>query len=184
MSSVIEVSPDEQDDHFMVYNTHTVDALKSSDIGVPVCIESTTFDMQLDTAADVSLLPESFYRNHLNHWPILPAITILKTYENQTVNVAGEIVVNVQYEDQKQEVNLSLIIVKRADKAALFCLQWLEHIKLNWRNVCRMKGSVSGVVEKHTEVFGERLGMLKGTTAKSYVVSDPSFSNQGKFRTH
>ena len=35
-----------------------------------------------------------------------------------------------------------------------------------------MQGSVSGVLEKHTEVFGEGLGMLKGTTAKIDVVSD------------
>ena len=56
------------------------------------------------------------------------------------------------------------------NKAALFGLQWLEHIKLNWQKVCCMRGSVSGVVEKHTEVIGEGLGILKGTTAKIYVV--------------
>ena len=60
-----EESPKERDDHFMVYSAHTVDALKNCAIRVRVCIEGTTFDMQLDTAADVSLLPESFYRNHL-----------------------------------------------------------------------------------------------------------------------
>ena len=35
-----------------------------------------------------------------------------------------------------------------------------------------MQGSVSEVLEKHIEGFGEGLGMLKGTTAKKYVVSD------------
>ena len=78
--SVTEELPDEQDDHFMVYSTHTVCALKSSGIRVPVCIEGTirasvciegtTFDMQLDTAADVSLLSESPYRKHLRHLPL------------------------------------------------------------------------------------------------------------------
>ena len=67
-----EESPDEQDDHFMVYSTHTVDALKSSGIRVPVCIEGTMFDMWLDTAADVSLLPEGLYRKHLCYLPLLP----------------------------------------------------------------------------------------------------------------
>ena len=51
----------------MAYSTHTGDALMSRDIRVPVCIEGTTFDMQLDTAADVSLLPESLYRKRLSH---------------------------------------------------------------------------------------------------------------------
>ena len=50
--SVTEESPEEQDDHFMVYSTHTVD-VKSSCIRVSVCIEGTTLDMQLDTAACV-----------------------------------------------------------------------------------------------------------------------------------
>ena len=45
------------------------------------------------------------------------------------MDLAGESIANVQYEDQ--EVNLSLFIVKGADNAALFSLQWLEHIKLN-----------------------------------------------------
>ena len=58
----------------MVYSTHTVDAPKiNGGIKVPVCIEGTTFNMQLDTAADVSLLPESLYRKLLSHWPLLPA---------------------------------------------------------------------------------------------------------------
>ena len=66
--------------------------------------------------------------------PLLPAGIVLKTYENETVDLAGKIMVNVHYEDQ--EVKLLLIIVKGADKAALFGLQWLEHIKLNWQKVC------------------------------------------------
>ena len=63
------MSPDEQDDHFVAYSKHTVDALESSDIRVPMCIGGTTFYMQLDTAADVSLLPESLYLNHSATFP-------------------------------------------------------------------------------------------------------------------
>ena len=104
------------------------------------------------------------FRKHLNHLLLLPAGIVLKTYENQTVDLAGKIMVNVHYEDQ--EVKLPLIIVKRAYKAALLGLQWLEHIKLDWQKVCCMQ-----------VLFGEGLGMLKGTTANIYVVSDqpPTF---------
>ena len=79
--------------------------------------------------------------------------------------------VTVKYGDQ--EVNNSpLIILRGTDKAALFGLQWLEHIKLNWQKVCCKQRSVSGVLEKRTEVFREGRGMLMGTTAKSYVESE------------
>ena len=37
--SLSEESPDEQDDYFMVYSTHTVETLKSSGTGVPVYLE-------------------------------------------------------------------------------------------------------------------------------------------------
>ena len=47
-----------------------------------------------------------------------------------------------------------------------------------------MQGSVSGVLEKQTDVFGEGLGMLKGTTATIYVVSDqpPKYFKPGSVR--
>jgi len=41
-------SPDKHDDQFTVYSTHTVDALKGSDIRVSVCIDGTMLDMKLD----------------------------------------------------------------------------------------------------------------------------------------
>ena len=91
-----------------------------------------------------------------------------------------------KYKDQEVN-NLPLTIVRGTDKVALFSLQWLEHIKLNWQKVCSRQGSISGVLEKHTEVFGEGLDQLMGSTAKIYVKSDqppPSSSNQCQFRMH
>ena len=128
--SVTEESRDEQDDHVMVY---TVDALKSSGIRVPMCIDGTRFDMQLDTAADVSLLPESLYREHLSHSSLSqPASVVLKIYENQTVDLVENIMVIVKNEE-KGVNNLPLIIALGTDKAALFGLLWLEYIRLNWQ---------------------------------------------------
>ena len=62
--------------------------------------------------------------------------------------------VTVKYKDQRVN-NLPLTIVRGTDKAAM----WLEHIKLNWQKVCYLQGSVSGVLEKHIEVFGEGMCM-------------------------
>ena len=86
-----------------------MDALKSGGIRVSVCIEGITFDMQLDTAADVSLLPDSLNRKHLSHLPLF-----LKTNEKQTVDLAGKITVIVQYENQG--VNVPLTIVRAQTK--------------------------------------------------------------------
>ena len=46
------------DDNYAVYRTYTVSTFKkNSGIRVPVCIEGTQLEMQMDTAADVSLFP-------------------------------------------------------------------------------------------------------------------------------
>ena len=164
--AVTEEAPKGGDNHFGVYSTYT--ALKSTGIRVPVCIEGTNFDMQLDTAADVSLFQENLYRKHLSHLPLKPAGIVMKTYENQTVELVGKILVTVKYEDQ-QVRNLPLIVTREKDKAAVFGLQWLERIKLNWHNVCCMRVSVAGVLQKHTQVFREELGTLKGFPAKIHV---------------
>ena len=89
-----------------------------------------------------------------------PTGIVLKTHENQTVDLASKIIVIVKYEDQDVN-NLPLIIVRDTDKAALFGLQWLglEHIKLSWQKICCKQGSVSRVLKKYTEVFGEGLGI-------------------------
>ena len=58
--------------------------------------------MLLDTAAaDVSLDPENLYRKHLSHLPLKMASIVLKTYENQTVELVWKIMVTVKYEDQQ-----------------------------------------------------------------------------------
>ena len=154
--------------HYGVYSTYTVGALKSTGIRVPVCIEGTDFDMQLDTAAEVSLLLENVYRKHLSHLPLKPVGIVLKTYENQTVELVGEILVTVKYEDQ-QVRNLLLIVTRGKYKAALFGLQLLERIKLNWHKVCFMRVYVAGVLQKPTHVFREELVILKRFAAKIHV---------------
>ena len=95
------VTEEASDDNYAVYRAYTVSACKKNGgIRVPVCIEGTQFDMQLNTAADVLLFPENLYRRHFSHLPLQPAGMVLKTFDNQTVDLAGKIFVEVAYEDQ------------------------------------------------------------------------------------
>ena len=149
-----------------MYTASTVS--KGGGIKIPVCVEGTQFSMQLDTAADMSLVPESFYAKHLKHLPLQAAGIVLKTFDNQKVELAGKILVDVKYEDQ-QVRHLPLFITKGADKAALFGLQWLDKIKLDWNKVCSLTASLSALLGRHKDVFGEELGLLKGEAAKIYV---------------
>ena len=50
-----------------VYNVYTASTVsKGGGTKIPVCVEDTQFSMQLDTVADVSLVPESFMRSTSN----------------------------------------------------------------------------------------------------------------------
>ena len=135
-----------------------------------MCIEGNMIDLQLDTASDVSLLPESLYMMYLSHVPLQPANIVLRTYDNQKVELVGKCFVTVRYEDQGA-CRLPLLITKGTDKDALFGLQWLENIKLDWPKVCSVPASLSAVREKHSDVFSEGLIDLTGAKANIYVDS-------------
>jgi len=52
---------------------------------------------------------------------------------------------------------------------------WLQVIKLNWNNIFNIQEGnpqLQKILDADKDVFGEGLGTLKGTEAKSYV--DPS----------
>ena len=59
-------APDDND--WTAYGAYSVSEVKKQ-----VCVEGKPFNMQLDTAADVSLLPENLYRQHFSHLPLQPA---------------------------------------------------------------------------------------------------------------
>ena len=169
-SRVNVVSKEDDDTTLVVCSACSVASFRNGGIRVPVCIEGNVIDMQLDTAADVSLLPESLYNKFLSHVPLQPANIVLRTYDNQEVELVGKISVTVKYEDQ-QACHLPLIITKGTGKAALFGLQWLESIKLDWPKVCSVQASLSAVLEKHSDVFSEGIGTLTGAKANIYVDS-------------
>ena len=129
------VAKEDDDPTLVVYSAYLVASFRNGGIRVPVCIEGNIIDLQLDTASDVSLLPESLYMKYLSHVPLQPANIVLRTYDNQKVELVGKCFVTVRYEDQGA-CRLPLFITKGTDKAALFGLQWLENIKLDWPKVC------------------------------------------------
>ena len=105
------VSKEDDDTTLVVYSAYSVASFRNGGIRVPVCIEGNMIDMQLDTAADVSLLPESLYNKHLSNVPLQPANIVLRTYDNQEVELVGKIFITVKYEDQ-EACRLPLIITK------------------------------------------------------------------------
>ena len=73
---------------------------KSKPIIVPVILDNVKCDMQLDTGATVSLISNSWYKEHLAHVPLQSTKIELKAYAGHKIQVCGKINVSVTYKEQ------------------------------------------------------------------------------------
>lgn len=67
---------------------------------VAVTIETQSFEMELDTGADVSLISKGTYLQFFKHIPLQESRTSLRSYAGNLIDVKGQMDVNVSYGDQ------------------------------------------------------------------------------------
>ncbi|CAB4020403.1 Hypothetical predicted protein, partial [Paramuricea clavata] len=101
----------------------------------------------------------------------------LNTYTGEQVKVLGQVETSVKYEDQEGIWPLLVITGKGPN---LIGRNWLQKIKINWKNLFQLKEDkntsvkVNKLLEKYEEVFHEELGTFSGPKAKIYVADDAS----------
>ena len=96
----------------------------------------------------------------------------LRTYTGEELQLVGEAVVRVQYQNQQEELNL---VVVKGSGPSLLGRDWLQKIRLNWAEVRSLKAAsttLEQVLVKHSGLFKDELGTIKGVTAKFHV--DPN----------
>ena len=96
---------------------------------------------------------------------VVPCKIKLKAYNGVRIPVYGEVHLPVVYE--QRELILPLIVVD-GDGPPLLGRNWLEQLKLNWRNIFHMSkvDTLSDVLDRHKMVFDKGLGTIKGFTAE------------------
>ena len=78
----------------------------------------------------------------------------------------------VKYQDQA--ANLPVIMIA-GDGPSLLGHDWLSHLKLDWKRICHIQmKALEDVLQKHTQIFQEGLGMLKGHKATLHVDANVS----------
>ena len=94
----------------------------------------------------------------------------LRTYTGEELEVCGAIPLRVSY--QEKEKNLDLIVVKGTGPS-LMGRDWLNEIRLDWWSLNRLETQTSTtlqkLLEKHAEVFKEKLGRVNDALAKIHV---------------
>ena len=148
---------------------HLGTASNSPPITDSVAVEKCPVTMEVDTGAALSLVSEATF-NKL--WPDKrpsPSNVRLCSYSGEAISVIGSMDVTVEYKGQV--VQLPLIVVK-GEGPSLCGRNWLQHLRLDWREIHRVQGNaLRSVVEKHKALFQPGLGTLKGHKVK--IAVDP-----------
>ena len=89
--------------------------------------------MEVDTDAAVAVISEETYRalwNADSRPHIHVSTKNLKSYTGSRIAVEGETSVQVEYKGQSKMLNL---VVVRGSSPSLLDRDWLEHIRLDWK---------------------------------------------------
>ena len=131
---------------------------------VSVLLDQKGCKMHLDTGATVSILRKVLYDQQFNQWPLRGTKIKLKAHNGVRIPVYGEVYLPVVYE--WPELMLPLIVVD-GDGPPLLGRNWLEQLKLNWRNIFHVSkaDTLFDVLSRYKMVFDKGLGTVKGFKA-------------------
>ena len=159
-----------------------------SGIKVSINVEGNDCEMLLDTGACRSIIPKDVFDKLCSGVEIKETNVVLKTYTNETVKPLGIANVNVKYQGKCYSLS---VLVATTGKTALFGRDWLEKIKLDWKDLmgysgvqyvnvsdesksCKNEQSVD-LFERYSELFEGELGCYKGEPVELEVTSQPKF---------
>lgn len=100
------------------------------------------------------------------------------------MTVIGEMVARVQYEQQKQDLVLTVV---EGDGPCLLGRNWLQLLTLNWQEIKAVSqhvvGSLDYLMDKYGEIFAEELGTISHSVQSCMSIQRicPSFSSRDLF---
>ena len=152
------------------YTLYPVQSQRVHPIEVQVKVNGACMTMELDTGASLTIISEQTYRKT---WPqdtppLQPSSTKLHTYTGEELEVRGSLPVAVEYKDQRESLQL---LVVAGNGPSLLGRNWLQKLHLDWCEICRLQQAqtLQEILQKHSDVFREKLGELKGTQAKIHI---------------
>ena len=145
------------DDELGIYSLYSLDTNRPSPGGysVEMLINGKPCKLEVDTAADYSIMAHSVYLEKFADTPLTPSKVVLRTYTGEVLEVSGEMQCNVIYKDK--HYSLPVVVVNYSAKPTLPGKNWLSQIKLAWGEVLSvayitMKSNVKPVFVKARQV--------------------------------
>ena len=160
----------ENDDELGIYSLYSLDQNRPNHnrYTVEMIINGKPSMMELDTAADFSIMSKSEYLEKFADEPLTPSQVTLKTYTGEVLNVSGEMHCDIEYKGK--QYCLPILVANYDAKPTLLGKNWLRHIKIEWGEIfCSSKGDVlsadsqlNDLLSKHSELFTESYEGMKG----------------------
>ena len=165
--SVRVVQQEEEANEYPLF--HMESAGRSKPLTVTIAIEDCPVVMEVDTGAALSIVSEATFKEL---WPDKsPSSSNVRlcSYSGEAIPVVGSMDVNINYKGQAAQ--LPLVVVK-GEGPNLLGRNWLEQIRLDWREIHYLQDKLMSVVAKHEELFQGGLGKLRGHKVRILVDLD------------
>ncbi|PFX16058.1 Uncharacterized protein K02A2.6 [Stylophora pistillata] len=139
---------------------------RCNELIVPVLIDGKSVDLELDTGASVTIIPNHVWSGVLAAKSLRQTDVRLKSYSGHEFPVLGEGKVQVSYGDQQAFLP---VIVTAGDGPALMGRNWLSVLRLDWKQIKQISlepcDRVESLVSRYASLFDGGLGTIKGVTA-------------------
>jgi len=161
------------DDELGIYSLYSLDqnSPNRNTYAIEMKINGKSCMMELDTAADFSIMSKSEYLEKFADKLLTPSQVTLKTYTGEVLRVLGEMHCDIVY--RVKQYSLPILVANYDAKPTLLGKNWPGHIKLEWGEVfCIPKGDaldadsqLNDLLSKHSELFTESYEGEKGLEA-------------------
>ncbi|XP_065199339.1 uncharacterized protein K02A2.6-like isoform X1 [Sycon ciliatum] len=140
---------------------------------VDVHVNGKPLNMELDTGAQLSIIPEALWKQLWGDVKLNATKTALCTFSGAPLTVVGEACVDVQY--QSQHVQEKILVVKEGT-TPLFGRNWLSNIRLDWHTICSVSSAPrtsdsESVLDEFPSVFEGGLGKIHDSEAVIHIAS-------------
>lgn len=162
-------------EHFPLFNVDAIDQNYIKPFSVKAKIEGEMVEMEVDTGAGLSCMPESLYKQKFAGIQLKPTAIRLKTYNGQIINPSGQI--EVKIEINKQVKVCTILVVEQGcrlllgrDLIDMFNLQIGHNIEIN--KIDTIANKLKGIIERYKELFDNELGKYLGEKVKLETVGN------------
>ena len=95
-------------------------------------VDGKPVKMELDTGSAVSIISFDLYQQKFNNNPLHKTVLFLKTYTGENITPVGVLKVNVDYQNQRELLDLYIVKTKGP---VLVGRDWLRKRHLDWCSI-------------------------------------------------